>query len=103
SFPRSLAMPLDLPGQLVSTDWLAGHLDHPDLRVLDATVHLHPKPGGDVAMESGRADYEKGHIPGAAFADLVRDLSDDRSALRFTLPTPERFAAGMGRLGVGDG
>jgi len=96
-------MPLDLPGQLVSTDWLAGHLDHPDLRVLDATVHLHPKPGGDVEMESGRADYEKGHIPGAAFADLVRDLSDDRSPLRFTLPTPERFAAGMGRLGVGDG
>jgi len=53
-------------------------------------------------MESGRADYDTGHIPGAVFADLIEDLSDDRSPLRFTLPTPERFAAGAGALGVDD-
>jgi len=96
-------MALDLPGQLVSTEWLAANLDHPDLRVLDATVHLHPQPGGKVAMESGRADYDAGHIPGAVFADLIEDLSDPSSDLRFTLPSPERFAAAMGKLGVGVG
>jgi len=96
-------MPLEPPGQLVSTDWLQANLNHPDLRILDATVHLHPAPGGDMTMESGRGDYDKGHIPGAVFADLIEDLSDDKSPLRFTLPSPERFAAAIGKLGVGDG
>ncbi len=95
-------MALDLPGPLVSTDWLANRLDHPDIRVLDATVHLHPAEEGRMRMESGRADYDAGHIPGAAFADLIQDLSDPNSPLRFTLPSPERFADGMGKLGVGD-
>ena len=91
-----------LPGPLVSTEWLAANLDAPNLRVLDATVHLHPAENGGMTMESGRADYDTGHIPGAMFADLILDLSDDKSPLRFTLPRAERFAAAMGRLGVGD-
>ncbi len=95
-------MSLDLPGLLVSTAWLEANLGHPDLRVLDATVHLHPLPGGDVRMVSGRADYDAGHIPGAAFADLIHELSDPESPLRFTLPSPERFAENIGRLGVGN-
>lgn len=96
-------MSLELPGPLVSTNWLSQNLEHPNLRLFDATVHLNNGPGGGVAMESGRADYDKGHIPGAAFADLIEDLSDDQSQLRFTLPTPERFAAGAGALGIDDG
>lgn len=96
-------MTLELPGPLASADWLEAHLDHPDLRVLDATVHLHSPAPGEMAMVSGKADYDAGHIPGAAFADLIHDLSDPENALRFTLPTPERFATAMGKLGVGDG
>lgn len=95
-------MALALPGPLVSTDWLQANLDHPDLRLLDATVHLHSPAPGETTMESGRADYDAGHIPGAAFADLIRDLSDTDSPLRFTLPSPDRFAAAIGTLGVGD-
>lgn len=95
-------MTLKLPSSLVSTDWLKGALEHPDLRILDATVYLHPADDGQMTMESGRADYDKGHVPGAVFADLITDLSDDKSPLRFTLPSSERFAAGMGALGVGD-
>ena len=95
-------MPLDLPGPLVSTEWLADNLSNPGLRVLDATVHLHPTGDGGMRMESGLADYTAGHIPGAVFADLIQDLSDDQSPLRFTLPSPERFAAAIGALGVGD-
>src|SRR5690606_34261538 len=53
--------------------------------------------------ESGRAQYDQGHIPGAVFADLIDDLSDPDSPLRFTLPSAERFAAAMGTLGVGEG
>ena len=84
----------------VSTEWLAARLDDPALRILDATVHLHPLPGGNMRAESGRADYLKGHIPGAVFADLVDDLSDPESRLRFTLPDAARFGAAMGALGV---
>jgi thiosulfate/3-mercaptopyruvate sulfurtransferase len=69
--------------------------------VLDSTVHLHPLPGGDMRAESGLADFEAAHIPGAGFADLTESLSDPASPLRFTLPDADRFAAAMGGLGVG--
>jgi thiosulfate/3-mercaptopyruvate sulfurtransferase len=88
---------------LVSTSWLADQLGHADLRILDCTVLLAPQPAGGYAVESGRAAWERAHIPGSAFVDLPADLSDPHSPLRFTLPTPERFAAAMGALGVGDG
>lgn len=89
-------------GPLVSTEWLAANRDDPRVRVLDCTVTLHPLPGGDMRAESGLADFEKQHIPGAGFADLIRDLSDTSSPLRFTLPSADALAAAMGRLGVGD-
>jgi thiosulfate/3-mercaptopyruvate sulfurtransferase len=52
---------------LVTTGWLADHLDDPGVRIFDATVHLRPAQPGPYRVESGRADYESGHIPGAAF------------------------------------
>ena len=84
----------------VSTDWLAARLEDPALRILDATVHLHALPGGDMRAESGRGDYLAGHIPGAVFADLISDLSDPESEFRFTLPDAARFGRAMGALGV---
>jgi thiosulfate/3-mercaptopyruvate sulfurtransferase len=87
---------------LVSTDWLAGHLEDPELRLLDVTVHLRPATPGPYRIESGRADYEAGHIPGAAFADLARDLSDKQSPLGFTMPSAGDFAEALGALGVGN-
>lgn len=86
---------------LVSTDWLAAHLNDPDLRIFDATVHLRPANPGPYKIESGRADYEAGRIPGAAFADLAHEFSDTRSPLAFTMPPVERFAETLGRAGVG--
>ena len=88
---------------LVSTEWLANNLGDPNLRIFDATVHLRPSKPGPYTIESGRADYEAGHIPGAAFADLGRDFSDTSSGLGFTMPTVERFAAALGQAGVGRG
>ena len=41
---------------LVSTDWLAGHLEDPDLVVVD----MRWREDG-----SGRSGYERAHIPGA--------------------------------------
>lgn len=89
-------------GTLVTAEWLSQHLDDPDIVVLDCTVHVVPKEGGGFKQLSGRAEYESGHIPSAGFADLMGDLSDPDSPLNFAMPTPERFCAAMGALGVGD-
>ena len=87
--------------ELVSTDWLAGHLDDPALRLFDVTVHLRPSTSGPYLIESGRADYEAAHIPGAAFLDLAADLSDRGARLPFTKPPIAEFAAALAAAGVG--
>lgn len=50
----------------------------------------------------GHADYEAGHIPGAIFVDLERDLSAATGPGRHPLPDPVGFADRLGELGFGD-
>jgi thiosulfate/3-mercaptopyruvate sulfurtransferase len=92
------------PQHLVETDWLAQHLEDPGLRVLECTVYLPPADGpGGFRVESGRAKWAEGHIPGAGFIDLREELSDRMSPLRFMMPPAAQFAEAMGRAGVGAG
>jgi len=52
----------------------------------------------------GRELYLAGHIPGASFLDVEADLSSPPGpGGRHPLPEPGRFAAAMGRAGIGDG
>jgi len=88
---------------LVSTEWLAKHLNDSDLIALDCTVYMEMDSSGGMRAVSGRAKYEDGHIPSAGFADLMDDLCDVDSPLGFAMPTPEKFCEAMGKLGVGDG
>lgn len=88
---------------LVSTGWLQDHLGDPNLRIFDVTVHLRPATPGPYTVESGRSDYEAGHIPGAAFVDLGRDLSDRGSGLNFTHLPASELARALAAAGVGDG
>ena len=95
------------PKFIVDTAWLQDHLHDPDVVVVDATTHLMPRPVTPTPpvpydVVSGRADFERGHIAGAQFADIDGDLSDPDHKLHFMLPGPERFAEGMARLGIGD-
>ena len=64
------------PEYLVETDWLALHLNNPDVLVLDCTTHLIPDPKITYQVKPGREDFENGHIPGAQFVDMLRDVSD---------------------------
>lgn len=89
-------MSADDPKTLVSTDWLAAHLNDPDLRILDASWYL-PADGRDP-----RAEYDAAHIPGARFVDIA-DVSDARSELPHMVPPVEKFISRMRALGVGDG
>jgi thiosulfate/3-mercaptopyruvate sulfurtransferase len=94
------------PGYLVSTAWLAAHLGDPDLRVFECTTYLRPaEPGSPVPYhpEPGRADYERGHIPGAGFLDLPGELSRRDAAVHFMMLPAGEFAAVMARHGVGEG
>ncbi len=89
-------MAQDDPATLVSTEWLAAHLQDPDLRILDGSWYL-PAMNRDA-----RAEYEAGHIPGARFFD-IDDISDHRSELPHMAPPPEKFISRMRAMGVGDG
>jgi thiosulfate/3-mercaptopyruvate sulfurtransferase len=86
----------DDPRTLVSTDWLAAHLQDPDLRIVDASWYL-PEMERDA-----RAEYDAAHIPGARFFD-IDDVSDHRSSLPHMAPPPEKFMSRLRSMGVGDG
>ncbi|MDN3712389.1 3-mercaptopyruvate sulfurtransferase [Paracoccus cavernae] len=85
----------DDPKTLVSTEWLAAHLNDPDLRVIDASWHLDP-------ARNAQAEYQAAHIPGARFFDLD-EISDHRSLLPHMAPPVEKFVSRMRAMGIGDG
>ncbi len=89
-------MPLSAKNWIVETDWLAAHLDAPDLVIFDGSWHL-PTAGRDA-----KAEYLAEHIPGAMFFD-IDDLVDEKSSLPHMLPPTPKFASRMKKLGVGDG
>jgi len=52
----------------------------------------------------GRELYLEGHVPGASFLDVERDLSSPPGPRgRHPLPSEEQFAEAAGRAGIGDG
>lgn len=75
---------------LVDAKWLKAH---PEARVVDVRwAFKGPSP---------RERYEQGHIPGAAFVDLDRDLARPGGPGRHPFPSPEEFARVVSRLGIG--
>jgi len=81
---------------LVSTDWLATHLDDPDVRIVDATWYM-PQAGRDA-----RAEFAEAHIPGAVFFDIDA-IADRSTSLPHMLPDAETFGRAVGTLGIGNG
>jgi thiosulfate/3-mercaptopyruvate sulfurtransferase len=80
---------------VVDHDWVRGHSEQ--VVLADVRYYLDGR--------SGREAYAKGHLPGAIFVDLERDLAAAGSAAggRHPLPDPGDFAERMAALGVGDG
>ena len=79
---------------LVSTQWLAEHLDQGNLAILDATKHL-PAAGRDA-----RGEFAAAHIPGARFLDLA-SLKDPASMVPDALPTRSQVKQRLDELGIG--
>jgi thiosulfate/3-mercaptopyruvate sulfurtransferase len=84
------------PEPLVSTAWLAEHLDDPLVRVVDCRWYLRPFDN-----RCGDEEYRAGHIPGAVHLRWDTQLADpDRPASM--LAPADRFAQAMEEAGVGD-
>ncbi|WP_420415174.1 3-mercaptopyruvate sulfurtransferase [Roseibium sp.] len=80
---------------LVSTDWLADHLNAPDVVVVNAWMP-------PVTTPDAKPVYPDSHIPGAVFFD-VNEICDKNSDLPHMLPAPHVFSSAMRKLGIGDG
>ncbi|HLQ47477.1 MAG TPA: sulfurtransferase [Candidatus Dormibacteraeota bacterium] len=79
---------------LISAEELAARLGDPALRIADVRWYV-----GE--PERGRREYDEGHLPGAIFVDLDRDLAAPSGPGRHPLPDPAAFAARMAELGIG--
>jgi thiosulfate/3-mercaptopyruvate sulfurtransferase len=90
------------PDLLAETDWLADHLDDPDIRIFDVTTVLVPDPELEYRVEGDRDGWSRGHIPGACYINCQDDLSITPHEFRFTLLPPDEFATRVGALGIGD-
>ena len=84
------------PDALVSSDWLNRHLDAPDVRIVDASWYLPSQ------QRDAKAEYAEQHIPGAVCFD-IDEIADTENPLPHMLPSPEKFASRVRRLGLGDG
>lgn len=79
---------------LISVAGLADLIETGEVRVCDVRWYL-----SDASR--GRSEYLEAHIPGAVFVDLDTQLSARKGPGRHPLPDPVRFAATLGRLGIG--
>lgn len=80
---------------LVDARTLHANLANPDWRVVDCRFDLTNPAAGEAAFATG-------HVAGAVYAHLDRDLSAPRTERsgRHPLPSPESAAATFGRLGI---
>jgi thiosulfate/3-mercaptopyruvate sulfurtransferase len=80
---------------LVSADWLREHLEDSQVAIADCRFAL-------ADPELGRRQYDEGHIPGAYFFDLERDLSSpvQLHGGRHPLPDPVELAPKLAAMGL---
>ena len=91
---------------LAQTEWLTEHLDDPDLRLVDIRGYVKKRDLGNGRQEAeylaARHEYEEAHVPGAVYVDWTRDITDPDDPVPAQVASPDRFAALMSSLGIGD-
>ena len=93
------------PNAIVDCSWLYNKIGDDNIRVYDCTTYLHytdNDPNKPYIVESGFSEYKKEHIPHSAYIDLQKDLSNNNSKYRFTLPNHKNLAKGFSDLGIGN-
>ncbi|MGK7945502.1 MAG: sulfurtransferase [Microcystaceae cyanobacterium] len=86
---------MNSPSSLISPEWLADHLNHPHLLIVDCRFQL-----GD--RNWGAQQYQQGHIPNAVYLNLDLDLSAPvgKHGGRHPLPTIEQLQTTFSQLGI---
>ncbi|MGH3148140.1 MAG: sulfurtransferase [Rubrobacter sp.] len=97
---------------LVTTNWLAERLHDPgesqggSLRVVDIRGYVNKTDLGGGRQRAdylaAREEYDEAHVPGAVYVDWTGDITDPDDPVAVQIAPPERFAALMGTLGIGD-
>jgi thiosulfate/3-mercaptopyruvate sulfurtransferase len=88
-------------GPVVDVEWLTANLGEPGVVVVDCRYTL-------TDPEAGERGWLEGHIPGAAFLSVSRDLAGElrdggRDGGRAPLPPAPDFEASARRAGIGEG
>jgi thiosulfate/3-mercaptopyruvate sulfurtransferase len=77
---------------LLAPEWLADHLDSPDLLILDVR---------SAVDGAGREAYERGHVPGAIHSDYAKDgWRATKGMATGMLPDESDLVALLGRIGL---
>lgn len=82
-------------GPLVNTAWLRERQGEPGLRIVDLRWYLDGRSGAEA--------YREGHLPGAVFIDLDKDITGVDGPGRHPLPDADRFEVAMRRAGISTG
>jgi thiosulfate/3-mercaptopyruvate sulfurtransferase len=84
-----------MSANLVSVDWLSDHLHDAEVKVVDCRFHLGQS-------EVGYEQYKEGHIPGAFYLSLEKDMSGpkDMHGGRHPLPNLREFSTKLGTFGI---
>jgi len=84
-------------GSIVSMDWVQTHLGEPDVVLVDCRFIM-----GGAAPDLGGQQYEAGHLPGAFYLDLDRDLSSSvgEHGGRHPLPHLDALAAKFSSISI---
>lgn len=78
---------------LVSTAWLAEHLDDPQVRIIDCRTYFDGRKGHE--------EFAKGHIPGAVHL-YYSEFATKENPIAFKMARGEQFKQVMEAHGVGD-
>ena len=81
---------------IVSTNWLAQHLEAPDIRIIDSSWYFPQE------KRNAEQEFLECHIPGASFFDIDK-IKDNDSDLPHMLPPSAMFNSTVRKLGIGDG
>ena len=85
---------LVLPGDLVSTQWLAEHHQDSNLILLDASWHM------PMTQRDGYQEWLNERIGNARFFDFDREVCDQQASLPHMMPTPQHFELSAQLLGI---
>lgn len=86
---------------LVTTTWLDHFPGQHKPRIIDIRGRVMPATEPPPHYISHHDAYLQSHLPGAVFVNWITDITVD-GPLKMQIAPPEKFAALMGKLGVGD-